>query len=151
MISNAAGTQGMIGGQVQDIESEQRIITYEELICLHQKKTGALFSASVLAPALLLDADEDVIAALETYAENIGLAFQIKDDILNLEGDSAVVGKATGSDAINNKATYVSLLGLEKAKELLNQTIQDALDSLKSIPKNKFLGELAIFIADRNS
>lgn len=150
MISHAAGTGGMIGGQVQDIESEQRLITYEELVFLHQQKTGALFSASVLAPALLLDADENIIAALDTYAKNIGLAFQIKDDILDLEGDSVVVGKTTGSDAINNKVTYVSLLGLKRAKELLNERIQEALYSIKTIPGNRFLGELAIFIADRN-
>lgn len=150
VIANASGTQGMIGGQVQDIESEQRPVTYGELIYLHQNKTGALFSASVLAPAILHDAEDYIIKALETYANSIGLAFQIKDDILDLEGDSAIVGKTMGSDASKEKATYVSLLGIDKAKELLNQKVKEALDSLKPIPNSMFLRELAIFIADRN-
>lgn len=150
MIAKSSGVYGMIGGQVLDIESEQRTISYEELGYLHKKKTGALFFASVLAPAILLDAGKDIVTALEAYAENIGLAFQIKDDILDLEGDSKVVGKATGSDAVNNKSTYVSILGIDKAKQLLEHKITMAIEALNGITDNNFLKNVAIFIANRN-
>ena len=77
---------------------------------MHRKKTGALIRASVLAPALLLNAGKDIVEKLEIYAENIGIAFQIKDDILDYEGDSEIIGKSTGSDTANNKSTFVSIL-----------------------------------------
>lgn len=150
MIARAAGTTGMIGGQVLDMESERREISYEELCQMHGKKTGALFTASVLSPAILLDIDETLLKQLENYAVNIGLAFQIKDDILDFEGNSEVVGKTTGSDTINKKATFVSLLGIEKAKELLYDTTKKAEEALKPIPDNEFLRQIAIFIAQRD-
>ena len=98
MISMAAGTKGMIGGQVIDMESEKTNISYELLCQMHRMKTGALIKASVLAPAILLNVDKNLYSKLEVYADNIGLAFQIKDDILDYEGNSEIVGKSTGSD-----------------------------------------------------
>jgi geranylgeranyl diphosphate synthase type II len=150
MISMSSGIKGMIGGQVIDMESEKADISYDVLCQMHRKKTGALIRASVLAPALLFNAGKDVVAKLEVYAKNIGLAFQIKDDILDFEGDSKIVGKSTGSDTANNKSTFVSILGIEKAKELLKASVENAVNALNGMNNNKFLAQIAVFIAERD-
>lgn len=150
LIAEAAGISGMIAGQVMDMEAENRDISYEELCIMHKKKTGALIRAAVLAPAVLLDAKEEIRTNLEVYADNIGLAFQIKDDILDNEGSREIVGKSVGSDEKNNKATFVSKLGIEKAKELLKSSVEKAVDALKTIENNDFLIKMAVFIAQRN-
>lgn len=149
LIAEAAGISGMIAGQVMDMEAENRDISYEELSTMHKKKTGALIKAAVLAPAVLLDAEE-VLTNLEVYADNIGLAFQIKDDILDYEGSGEILGKSVGSDEKNNKATFVSKLGMEKAKELLKSSVENAVEALKTIEDNDFLVKMAVFIAQRN-
>jgi geranylgeranyl diphosphate synthase type II len=149
LIAETAGTHGMVGGQVLDIESENRDISYEQLCAMHRKKTGALIKASVLAPAVLFNADHEKKKLLEQYAENIGLAFQIKDDILDFEGNSTVVGKPTGSDEKNHKATYVTLLGIEKAEELLKASVDQAVEAVSSLKNNDFLIKTAAYIADR--
>lgn len=150
MISTSSGVKGMIGGQVIDMESEKTVISYDVLCQMHRKKTGALIRASVLAPAILLDAGKDIVDKLENYAENIGLAFQIKDDILDFEGDSKIVGKSTGSDTVNNKSTFVSILGIEKAKELLRTSVENAVNALNGMNNNNFLAQIAVFIAERD-
>ncbi|MGI6623014.1 MAG: polyprenyl synthetase family protein [Clostridiaceae bacterium] len=150
LIAEAAGISGMIAGQVMDMEAENRDISYEELCIMHKKKTGALIRAAVLAPAVLLDAKEEIRTNLEVYADNIGLAFQIKDDILDNEGSREIVGKSVGSDEKNNKATFVSKLGIEKAKELLKSSVEKAVEALKTIENNDFLIKMAVFIAQRN-
>ncbi|NLP00393.1 MAG: polyprenyl synthetase family protein [Clostridiaceae bacterium] len=150
MISTSSGVKGMIGGQVIDMESEKTAISYDVLCQMHRKKTGALIRASVLAPAILLDAGKDIVDKLENYAENIGLAFQIKDDILDFEGDSKIVGKSTGSDTVNNKSTFVSILGIEKAKELLRTSVENAVNALNGMNNNNFLAQIAVFIAERD-
>ncbi|HHW21935.1 MAG TPA: polyprenyl synthetase family protein [Clostridiaceae bacterium] len=150
LIAEAAGISGMIAGQVMDMESENRDISYEELCTMHKNKTGALIRAAVLAPAILLDASEEIRTNLEVYAENIGLAFQIKDDILDHEGSVEITGKSVGSDEKNNKATFVSKLGMDKAKELLKSAVEKAVEALKSIGNNDFLVKMAVFIAQRN-
>lgn len=150
MISTSSGIKGMIGGQVIDMESEKADISYNVLCQMHKKKTGALIRASVLAPAILLNAGKDIVAKLEIYADNIGLAFQIKDDILDFEGDSEIVGKSTGSDTANNKSTFVSILGVEKAKELLKTSVDNAVNALDGMKNNEFLTRIAVFIADRD-
>ncbi len=150
LIAEAAGISGMIAGQVMDMEAENRDISYEELCIMHKKKTGALIRAAVLAPAILLDAKEEIRTNLEVYADNIGLAFQIKDDILDNEGSREIVGKSVGSDEKNNKATFVSKLGIEKAKELLKSSVEKAVEALKTIENNDFLIKMAVFIAQRN-
>lgn len=150
MIAKAAGISGMIGGQVIDIEAENKEISYEEICGMHKKKTGALIKASVLAPAILLRADEGILNNLEVYADNIGLAFQIKDDILDYEGSSEIVGKSVGKDEKNNKSTFVSKLGIEKAKELLKVSIEKAVEAIKTINDNDFLIKTAVFIAQRD-
>jgi geranylgeranyl diphosphate synthase type II len=150
LIAEAAGISGMIAGQVMDMEAENRDISYEELCIMHKKKTGALIRAAVLAPAVLLDAKEEIRTNLEVYADNIGLAFQIKDDILDNEGSREIVGKSVGSDEKNNNATFVSKLGIEKAKELLKSSVEKAVEALKTIENNDFLIKMAVFIAQRN-
>ena len=149
-ISKAAGASGMVGGQVIDLRSEGVQIDLATLKTMHTGKTGALFKAAIRSGAMLAQAPADKLNALTRYAENFGLAFQITDDILDVEGDDKILGKATGSDAKNNKATYVSLTSLEEAKELAKATINDALTALKDFgAEADFLRELVQFLLDR--
>jgi len=150
MISVSAGVKGMVGGQVIDMESEKAEISYNVLCRMHKMKTGALIRASVLAPAILFNAEKSIVDKLEIYAENIGLAFQIKDDILDFEGDSKVTGKPTGSDTANNKSTFVSILGIAKAKELLETSVENAVRALEEMESSEFLTRIARFISERN-
>jgi geranylgeranyl diphosphate synthase type II len=115
-IARCAGSQGMVGGQVVDMESEGKTIDLPTLQYIHTRKTGALILAAIQAGALLGGADEASLAALTRYGEAAGLAFQIADDILDVVGDQAVIGKDVGSDQERGKATYVALLGLEEAR-----------------------------------
>lgn len=150
-IVRGSGTSGMIGGQVVDIESEGKNIGAEILDYMHRHKTGALIRASVLAPAHICEATKEQLEKLTVYSENIGLAFQIKDDILNVEGEPVKLGKGTGSDHNLRKATYVSIHGLEKSEKVLKKSIDDAVASLEIFgEKGAFLKELAIFIAERD-
>ncbi|HHY63669.1 MAG TPA: polyprenyl synthetase family protein [Clostridiaceae bacterium] len=150
LIAEAAGISGMIGGQVMDIKSENRDITYEELCSMHRMKTGAMIKAAALVPAVLFGAGDEILSNLAVYAENIGLAFQIKDDILDLEGTGETLGKPVGSDEKNKKATFVSKLGINKARELLDQTVEKAVEALATLENNDFLVKMAVFIARRN-
>ena len=134
-VSHLAGIAGMIGGQSIDIESEGKKISLEKLHELQNKKTGALIEAAVTTPFYLSDADEDILGALKDYALHLGLAFQIKDDILDVEADEAKLGKSTGKDERDDKSTFVTLLGLEGAKAKLNEeenSCYKALDYLSS-------------------
>lgn len=149
LIAKASGASGMIGGQVLDMESEGKKLTFDQLCDMHQKKTGALIRAAVLLPAVLLDAGETIIGTLEAYARHIGLAFQIKDDILDFEGNADIVGKPTMRDEKNNKSTFVTLLGLKKAKELLKVSVEQAVETAKKIRNSEFLIQMAAYIAER--
>lgn len=149
-ISKAAGTAGMVGGQVIDLRSEGVQIDLATLKTMHTGKTGALFRAAIRSGAMLAQAPEDKLNALTRYAENFGLAFQITDDILDVEGDDKILGKSTGSDVKNNKATYVSLTSLDAAKELAKATVDDALTALKDFgAEADFLRGLVSFLLDR--
>lgn len=130
IISKAAGINGMIAGQAVDIESEGKSIDIDTMKFIHSNKTGALIEASIVAAAVMSDADDTRIAALKTYAKYIGLAFQITDDILDIEGNEAELGKKIGSDELNDKATYPKYFGLEKSKEYAKNTITNAIESL---------------------
>lgn len=121
-----AGNFGMVGGQGLDLEFEGKEITPEQLRKLHSGKTGALFIAAVRGGAHLAGANEQELLALTKFADLLGLAFQIEDDILDVVGTEAELGKPVGSDAKNNKSTYVSLYGLEAARELSNKTVEEA-------------------------
>ncbi len=153
LISECAGINGMIAGQIVDMDSEEKQISYEQLKYLHSKKTGALLRASVIAGAMLSDASPREIEALEIYSKNIGFAFQISDDILDEVGDSKTLGKNVGSDKANQKSTYVSLFGLEKASSLAKECISEAVEALSIFDDGRraFLEELAQFIVNREN
>ncbi len=151
-ISRAAGSRGMIGGQVLDLESEGKSIDFATLRTLHSLKTGELFKASLRSGAILGGMDEAGLQAITNYARNFGLAFQISDDILDVQGDEALIGKPVGSDAKNHKTTYPSLLGLEKSKVLLKESVDLCIQSLKPFAgQADFLRQLAYFTMYRES
>ena len=131
-----AGNFGMVGGQGLDLEFEDKEITAEELRKLHAGKTGALFIAAVRGGAHLANANEQQLLALTKFADLLGLAFQITDDILDVEGSSAELGKPVGSDAKNHKSTYVSLYTLDGAKALAQKTVDEALECLEGFGSN---------------
>ena len=149
-ISTAAGVSGMVGGQALDLRSEGIQIDFETLKLMHRGKTGALFKAAIRSGAILAQADEKKLAALTRYAENFGLAFQITDDILDVTGDEKILGKPTGSDEKNLKATYVSLTSLDAAKNFAQEAVDEALDALKDFgTEADFLRELVKYLIAR--
>ena len=150
-ISEAVGANGMVGGQALDLASEGKRIDMDTLRRMHMAKTGALFRASVRSGAILGGADEAQLAALTEYAEAFGLAFQITDDILDVTGDAAAIGKPVGSDELNHKSTYVTLTSLEEAKRLAREAADRAHEALAPLGgKAAFLDELAEYLVTRD-
>ena len=150
-MSIAAGANGMVGGQAIDLDSEGKEISMETLRKMHMGKTGALFRAALRSGAILAGASETQLAALTRYAENFGLAFQITDDILDVTGDEAAIGKPVGSDEKNHKSTYVTLTSLEEAGKLAAQAVDEAEKALEIFGENAaFLRELAAYLLERN-
>ena len=146
ILSDAAGVDGMLGGQVIDIAFEGKPIEEATLYDLHRRKTGALLLAAVQIGAVVAGKPD----ALNIYGKNIGLAFQVQDDILDVIGDEALLGKPIGSDAKNQKTTFVTLYGLNGAKELLHSITEKAVDSLSPFgEKAAFLRELALYLENR--
>ncbi len=151
IISDAAGVDGMVEGQMMDMSSASftnnalpssnslnlQSEKMDYLQRLHNLKTGRMIIASVQAGAVSagVDADSEIMKILTRYAENIGLAFQVTDDILNVEGDPAIMGKAVGSDELNDKLTFPALLGLDESKQFAVQLVSDAIESLELLPK----------------
>ncbi|MGL1931570.1 MAG: polyprenyl synthetase family protein [Desulfotalea sp.] len=129
-IARAAGSLGMVGGQQLDIDSENKDIDFETLATIHKSKTGALITCSVLSGAIGAGANKEQLAALKVYGDNIGLAFQIVDDLLNATSTTEELGKAAGSDEELGKATYPSFFGIEKTKEKAKQAIDAAIEAL---------------------
>ncbi|KKY02940.1 farnesyl-diphosphate synthase [Paraclostridium benzoelyticum] len=149
-IAKASGIYGMIGGQVVDIESEGKSIDMEKLDFIHMNKTAAIIIGCMRAGAIIGGASEEELENVTKYAKNIGLSFQIVDDILDIVGDEAKLGKKVGSDIDNEKSTYPSLIGLEKSKETANKLIAEAKMSIDYINKDsEFLNNLADYIVDR--
>jgi geranylgeranyl diphosphate synthase type II len=152
IIAGGAGAEGMIRGQAVDLESEGKVISKETLEYMHKCKTGALIKAPVLSSALLAGASDKEFKLLGSYAENIGLAFQIKDDIMDVKGSLEQMGKSAGSDAAADKSTYVTLFGIEEAEVLLDQAVKSAVDALQPFGEEAwFLKELAEFIKTRSN
>ncbi len=150
LISHAAGYCGMIQGQMLDMGSEGSRLTLNELKSMHRLKTGALIEVSLRCGAELVGANFKQIQKLENYARQIGLAFQVTDDILNVEGDPAIMGKAVGTDKLRHKSTYPSLLGLEQSKSFAGALIENALQSLESFDqKAEPLRAIARYIVAR--
>ncbi|MCY7893762.1 polyprenyl synthetase family protein [Bacillus vallismortis] len=148
---SAAGTEGMVGGQVADMEAENRQVTLEELESIHERKTAKLLGFSVTAGAILADAPEEDIETLRTFSSHIGIGFQIRDDILDLEGSEEKIGKRVGSDTTNEKSTYPSLLSLEGAKHKLDVHINEAKRLISGLSLQKeLLYELCDLIAARD-
>ena len=140
-----AGIYGMIGGQTADIEAEneESEATEEQLLFIHEHKTAALIQSAMMVGAVLAEASEEEVERIEKCAYNIGLAFQIQDDILDVTGSLETLGKETGSDAKNKKMTYVTLWGMEEAKKEVERLSEEALAILSSFGReNAFLEEL---------
>jgi geranylgeranyl diphosphate synthase type II len=129
-IAEAAGFFGMVGGQVKDLLSEGKNVDLQTLHAIHLRKTGALILVSLRAGAILAGAAEASLAALSEHGTRIGLAFQITDDILNVDGDPALLGKGTGSDAARGKVTFPALMGVEASRARAEELIREAIVSL---------------------
>ena len=152
ILASKAGVYGMIGGQVLDVESEGKEIDADTLQFIHIHKTSALLESAMLIGAVLAGASEQQQRTVELAARELGLAFQIRDDILDVTGNTDELGKPVGSDEKNHKNTYVALEGLEKAKEDVKRYSESAIDRLKSLPvRNEFLYELIEELIDRRS
>lgn len=132
----AAGPQGMVGGQMADLIGERRPATLEDLRFIHDRKTGALLTAAVRIGALGARATEMQVAALTEYARAVGLAFQIVDDLLDVVGNRAEIGKSTGSDAVRGKATYPSLLGVQRSYEIVAELTNEAIGQVSNLGRD---------------
>ncbi len=151
LLSQGSGASGMVAGQAIDLASVGKDVDLEHLERMHAHKTGALIRISVLMGAYCGDPDEETLKHLTTYANAIGLAFQVQDDILDIESDTATLGKQQGADIALNKPTYPALLGLEGAKEKAKQLHQVALSALQNIKGNTIaLEQLADYIITRD-
>lgn len=149
-IAKAAGVYGMIAGQIVDLESENKKIDKDTLDFIHMNKTSAMIIGAMRAGAIIGGANEEDLEKITNYAKNIGLGFQVVDDILDIVGDQEKLGKNIGSDLENNKSTYPSLFGIEKSKEMAKKLIEDAKNNISSFKgKESFLIELANYIVDR--
>lgn len=152
LLSVAAGAEGMVGGQVLDMEGEQRQLNLTELEQVHVNKTGALLRFSIEAGAVLADASKQDRATLKEYAHHIGLAFQIQDDILDIEGTTEELGKTAGKDVASDKSTYPALLTLNGAKEKLAEHYQHAINALDQLPIDaSLLRDFAAYIVHRKN
>jgi geranylgeranyl diphosphate synthase type II len=150
-LAKAAGTEGMVGGQVADMLGEEKDLSLEELEYIHIHKTGKLLGYCVIAGAIMAGATQSQIEHLSTFAHHLGLAFQIQDDILDLIGNEELIGKPVGSDTANHKSTYPGLLTLEGAKEALNNQIQLAKKSLQNTGLNiNLLMQITDLVASRD-
>ncbi len=152
LFARVSGPAGMVGGQVLDVESEHLQVTPERLRTIHRLKTGALIRGSVEIGAILGGASPDERERFRTFGEEIGVLFQIVDDILDVEGDVSVLGKTPGSDVRKGKATFPSILGIQVAKDLADKAERQAIDALGNLGKTiPVLVELARFIRRRSN
>ena len=132
-IANASGTLGMVSGQVVDVYFSGKKISKEKLEYMHNNKTGKLISASVRCGAILSGASKDYLKKLTEFSKNIGLVFQITDDILDITSSSKDIGKTTGKDSIQKKNTFVSIYGIDKSKKIAKEKVEDAISIIKSM------------------
>ena len=147
VLSECAGELGMVGGQVLDMMSEQRICSENEVLDIQNRKTGALIRAACLLGVIGAQGNDDMLAAADVFASNLGLAFQIRDDMLDVIGDAATLGKATGVD--DNKNTFVRLYGIDKCDFLVNEYTTKAVEALNIFKDNEFLKMLAHQLTNR--
>ena len=150
VIARAAGHEGMVGGQVVDIQCEGKVADLPIVEFMHTRKTGALITASVASGAILGRADEAELEAITSYGQKIGLAFQISDDILDIEGDPMTIGKTIGADEQKGKMTFPSVLGLSKSKEIQSEQVQAAIHALDAFDERaEPLRQIARYIIER--
>ncbi len=150
LLARSAGPEGMVGGQVADIEGEGKSLSLSELEYIHLHKTGKLLLYSVISGALIANAEEKELEELEAFAKHLGIAFQIRDDILDVEGDAELIGKPLGSDEEKYKSTYPSLLTMDGAKKALNEHYDACLYHLEQTSlKTDLLKEIASLIVER--
>jgi geranylgeranyl diphosphate synthase type II len=147
-LANAIGTTGMIGGQIADVKAEGREVTKDEIIKIHNWKTGSLIRSSVRIGAILANAGKPILKSLSDFGEKTGLAFQIIDDILDIEGSQELLGKKVGSDSLKRKATYPGAVGLKQARIDADKLIDEAIKNLNSFDDN-MLKQIAIYIGRR--
>ncbi len=150
-VSQAIGTEGMIGGQVRDVEAEGHEVNLKQVEAIHRRKTAALIRASIKIGAMLAKAPAEVVNKLEQFGERLGLAFQIIDDVLDVEGDFADLGKSTGADSRLAKATYPKVLGVEKSRKEALSLIAEAKSILAEFPQRDIFCELADFVVARKN
>lgn len=150
LLAANAGVSGMIGGQVLDLKYEAADPSLQQLLTVHKLKTGALISAACILGCLAADATQVQIAAASDFAYNLGIAFQIKDDILDITGTSEMLGKPVGSDSAQGKVTYATKVGLEKAQQDVELLTDKALESLRAFNDTDFLQALARSLTSRN-
>jgi geranylgeranyl diphosphate synthase, type II len=151
-LASAAGPAGMVGGQMLDIEAEGKQVDEARLERIHRCKTGALIRAAIMMPSDLADLTDAARESLDAFARDIGLVFQIRDDLLEVEQDTATLGKSAGSDASNFKSTYPSTLGLDGARRRAEETHGNAVDALRSLgPRSQGLLWLSDFILQRSN
>lgn len=151
VLAQKAGIYGMVGGQVMDLDFEKNGANGEELTAMYIKKTSCLLEAAAMCGAVLAGADEETVKKTEEYAENLGLAFQITDDILDCTADEKTLGKPIGSDEKNGKTTFVTILGLDGAKQraaLLTKKAEDILNGFSG--DTSYLKELTEYLLNRN-
>jgi geranylgeranyl diphosphate synthase, type II len=154
IVADAAGSAGMVGGQVLDLEAASNPGTSfdrESLRAMHARKTGALIRGSAVAGAVMAGADEAMTSSVDAYGESIGLAFQIVDDILDVEGESAALGKTAGKDAAAGKPTYTSIYGLAESRRLAASCIERAVESLERASLGGQLAAIARWIVSRTN
>jgi geranylgeranyl pyrophosphate synthase len=150
-LAAAAGVRGMVGGQFVDLTMEQQTPAIELLQSMHTLKTGALIRAAIAMGAIAAAADSAQAQALDRFGQYAGLAFQVKDDLLDIEGATEIIGKQQGSDIGNSKMTYPSLLGLQGSKDKLQQLLEQALTALQPFGNRALrLQQLAHYIVNRN-
>lgn len=150
LVAQYAGAFGMIGGQVIDLNSEGKSIAEDKLKTMHRLKTGALIKAPVESAAVICGVNDNELKLLSNFAANLGLAFQIKDDILDVEGNMENMGKRPGSDALCKKTTYVTMYGLEQSKKLLEKVTDEGVTYLDQFgSKAEFLRDMAMSLVKR--
>jgi geranylgeranyl diphosphate synthase type II len=151
-LAEAIGTGGMLAGQMADMEAEGRQLTLEEITFIHTRKTGRLIRGAVRIGAVLADAGPEQMQAITRYGEKIGLAFQITDDILDVEGDTDTMGKRVGSDSKNRKATFPGVVGMDESRRIAAELIEEAIAIIADAvsPPDNFI-EIARFIGGRRN
>lgn len=151
-LAEAIGTGGMLGGQMADVEAEGKEIDLEQIRFIHIRKTGALLRGSVRIGAILAGCGDDELARITEYGEKIGLAFQIIDDVLDIEGEQEKLGKQVGSDCKNQKATYPAVVGIDKARAEARRLLSEAIEISGRLEGNgEYFAVIAKFIGQRDS